>query len=338
MSRGIGRRGIFGDEREHEHFVDLLGEMVKRFGVKVHAFVLMGNHYHLLVQTPHANLSRAMQWLNVSYGVWYNRRNEWVGPLFQGRFKAVPIDGEGSWVLLASEYLHLNPVRVKGLGLGKHGRKAEGGGIAPPPTPELVKARLETLRGHRWSSYLAYAGYAPRPSWLTCDDLWQRARRTKDEKPELAYRWQVEAPLQTGIREELETFGERCKGALAVGSTVFIERLRRLVRGDRRTQPAVRRWQRLLPFTRAIKTVAAAKGESWERFRNRHGDDGRDTVLWLGRRHCGLTLLELGAAAGGLSAAAVGAAVRRIENRRNQDAKFCTRTNGLERHLLESET
>ena len=74
MSRGIERRLVFGDERDYGHFLELLEEMVERYGVKLHAYVLMGNHYHLLIQTPHANLSRAMQWLNVSYGVWFNRR------------------------------------------------------------------------------------------------------------------------------------------------------------------------------------------------------------------------------------------------------------------------
>ena len=57
--------------------------------------MLLTNHYHLLLQTPHANLSRAMQWLNVSYGVWYNRRHDRAGPLFQGRFKSVP--GVRAW-------------------------------------------------------------------------------------------------------------------------------------------------------------------------------------------------------------------------------------------------
>ena len=69
MARGTDRRTIFEDERDHGHFLELLEEMGVRYGVKLHAYVLMGNHYHLLVQTPHANLSRAMQWLNVSYGV-----------------------------------------------------------------------------------------------------------------------------------------------------------------------------------------------------------------------------------------------------------------------------
>jgi REP element-mobilizing transposase RayT len=317
MARGLERRGVFADERDCAHFVELLGEVVERYGVKMHAYVLMGNHYHLLVQTPHANLSRAMQWLNVSYGVWFNRRHGRVGPVFQGRFKAVPIDGEGSWALLASEYLHLNPVRVKGLGLGKRGRKAEGLGIAPSPTPDMVKARLETLRGHRWSSYLAYAGYQSRPLWLTCDDLWQRAQHGK-LSPTASYRRQVEDPLKAGM-EEIETFADRVRGAVAVGSSAFLDRLRRGVKGNQREQPQVRAWRRLLPFERVIEIVAAEKQEPWEYFRDRHGDWGRDVALWLGRHHCGLTQAELGVAAGGMSYPAVGHAVRRIERMRQTD-------------------
>jgi hypothetical protein len=335
MSRGTERRELFRDDRDHGHFLELLEEVVGRYGVRLHAYVMMGNHYHLLVQTPHANLSRAMQWLNVSYGVWFNRRHGRVGPLLQGRFKAVPIDSEGSWALLASIYLHLNPVRIKGLGLGKMERKSEGLGIAPPPTAEMVNARLETLRGHRWSSYPAYAGYASRPAWLTCEELWQRARRDR-EGMEASYRWHVETPLKAGM-EEITTFGERVMGAVAAGSQAFAERLRRLARGDSRNQPSVRKWQRVLPFARVIAVVSATKGETWEQFRNRHGDDGRDLALWLGRRHCGLTLAELGMAAGKTSAAAAGAAIRRVEQRRTEGT-IQKVLNRMERQLLESET
>lgn len=200
MSRGFERGVVFGEHRDREHFLELIEELVTRYGVKVHAYVLLTNHYHLLLQTPHANLSRAMQWLNVSYGVWYNRRHDRAGPLFQGRFKSVPIDGEGSWALQASVYLHLNPVRIEGLGLGKRECKAEGAGIGPAPSPELVRARLRTLREHRWSSYPAYAGYSPRPTWLECDELWRRAMRRKCT-PTASYRWHVEAPLTRNIHE-----------------------------------------------------------------------------------------------------------------------------------------
>ena len=336
MARGTERRDLFKDDRDYEHFQELLAGMVSRYDVKLHAYVLMPNHFHLLVQTPHANLSRAMQWLNVSYGVWFNRKHNRVGPLFQGRFKAVPVDGEGSWALLASVYLHLNPVRIRALGLEKRERTAERRGHAPPPTPALVRARLQTLRDHRWSSYPAYAGYVTPPDWLTCAELWQRAQRGP-ATPTASYRWHVEAPLKAGL-DEIEQLGARVKAALAVGSQAFVDRLRRVVHGDRRTQPAVRQWQRLLPFAHVIAVVEAQTDAPWAQLRERHGDAGRDAALWLGRRHCGLTLAELGAAAGGVSAVATGAAVRRLEQRRLTDDGLQTFLHRAERQLSQSET
>ena len=333
-TRGVERRVVFEDARDHEHFLELLPELVARYGVKIHAYVLMGNHYHLLVQTPHANLSRAMQWLNVSYSVWFNRRRERVGPVFQGRYKAVPIDGEGSWALQLSVYLHLNPVRVKGLGLGKRERKAERLGILPPPTPERVKARLEALRTHTWSSYLDYAGYRLQPpEWLTCDVLLQRAKH-RDQTPQASYRYDIEEPLKGGV-EEFCTFAERIQNLVAVGSEGFLKKLGKIVHGDRNEQQALRAWKRLLPFARVIELVEKEKGETWEKFHDRHGDWGRDVALWLGRRHCGLTLQELGEAAGGVSYPAVGAAVRKIERRRKTDGKFARLTAKLEAQCLE---
>lgn len=88
ISRGTERRVIYEENPEYAHFLDLLGEMCGRFRLRIHAYVLMPNHYHLLIETPEANLSPAMQWLKTSYGMWYNRRHGRVGPLFQGRFKA----------------------------------------------------------------------------------------------------------------------------------------------------------------------------------------------------------------------------------------------------------
>ena len=74
-ARGNERKAIYRDDRDRFHFLDLLGEMVERYGVQVHAYVLMDNHFHLLLQTPEANLSRTVQWLKVSYAVWFNRRH-----------------------------------------------------------------------------------------------------------------------------------------------------------------------------------------------------------------------------------------------------------------------
>lgn len=169
-TRGMGRREIFTDDRDREHFVELLAGVVERYGVILHAYVLMENHYHLLIETPDGNASRALQWLNVSYAAWFNAKHGRCGPLFQARFKSIPVDGEGSWALTCSVYIHLNPVRVKVLGLGKEDRTREKAGFLPKELTKVqVASRLAKLRSHVWSSYPAYAGYATRPKWLTCE-------------------------------------------------------------------------------------------------------------------------------------------------------------------------
>ena len=113
-SRGNERKPIYRDDRDREHFLDLIAEMVSRFRVRVHCYVLMDNHYHLLLELTEANLSRAAQWLNVSYSVWYNRRRGRSGHLLQGRFKSVAVSRD-EWALELSRYLHLNPVRIQAL-------------------------------------------------------------------------------------------------------------------------------------------------------------------------------------------------------------------------------
>ena len=139
-ARGIDRKAVFRDDADRSHFLELLEDMMGRYRVCLHAYVLMDNHYHLLIQTPQANGSAAMQWLNVSYSVWFNRRHRRCGPLFQGRFKSIPVEAEGAWALQASLYLHLNPVRVRRLALGKEQRRAEGRGVVAPGG-QVVRAR-----------------------------------------------------------------------------------------------------------------------------------------------------------------------------------------------------
>jgi len=120
-------------------------ETVDRFRFRVHAYCLISNHYHAMIQTPDANLSRGMQWLGFAYSGWFNARESRVGPLFQGRFKSVPVE-DGAWALELSTCIHLNPVRIQALGLEKRTRRAISKGIAPPPAKEEVTARVRTPR------------------------------------------------------------------------------------------------------------------------------------------------------------------------------------------------
>jgi REP-associated tyrosine transposase len=164
-SRGNERRAIYRQDRDREHFCQLLAELSTRFAVRLHAYVLMDNHYHLMVELTQANLSRAMQWLNVSYSIWFNRQHGRSGHLFQGRFKSVIVEPE-EWGLELSRHVHLNPVRVGRQGLGKTERERLRQGVSGAPDPEQVRERIECLRQYRWSSYRSYIGLAGVPDWL----------------------------------------------------------------------------------------------------------------------------------------------------------------------------
>ena len=139
LSRGNEKREIFYDEKDRLRFLSILGKMVERFKVEVHAYVLMKNHFHLLVHTQEANLSRAVQWLAVSYSVWFNRRHQRSGHLFKGRFKSFLIEDDRYFTSMCL-YIHGNPLRA---------------GI------------VKRLSDYRWSSYHAYADKKHETSWLT---------------------------------------------------------------------------------------------------------------------------------------------------------------------------
>src|SRR5881296_2478575 len=165
-ARGNERRAIYRQDRDRQHFVELLPPWLERFRLRLYAYVLMDNHYHLLLQTQEANLSRSMQWLNTSYSVWFNRRHRRSGHLFQGRFKSVVVEPE-SWGLEVSRYLHLNPVRLRRLGLGKAEVQRSRSVGVEELSPEQVRERVQVLRRYPWSSYRGYIGSAKAPAWLT---------------------------------------------------------------------------------------------------------------------------------------------------------------------------
>ena len=140
MNRGRGRQLIFHDKRYYEAFESTLSEANQRFQCVIHAYCLMGNHYHLLLETPNANLSRVMRHINGVYTQRYNRLKKTDGPLFRGRFKAILVDSD-SYLLPLTRYIHRNPVDMK-------------------------RPIVSSLEEYPWSSYLAYIGKAKSPIWL----------------------------------------------------------------------------------------------------------------------------------------------------------------------------
>jgi REP element-mobilizing transposase RayT len=316
-ARGIERRPIFHDDRDRSHFCKLLAELADRFKVVVHGYVLMSNHYHLLLETPLPNLSQAMQWLNVSYTVWFNRRRQRVGPLLQGRFKAIVFDPSES-ALRLSVYVHLNPVRLKALAQDKATRKAQAAGLSQKPDPAVVRQRLERLRNYRWSSYLAYAGYRAAPEWLERETILGYLGKGAGDRHQ-AYRQYVEQSIREGLRESLwDTLVEQA----ILGSQKFIESLRRQWRGNERESPGLKRLRGMPGWKDAVQVVERLKGQRWKDFRDQHGDWGRDLALYLGRKRCGLNLRTLGELAGGIDYVSVSGAVRRLEKRAEKGKFF----------------
>jgi REP element-mobilizing transposase RayT len=112
-SRGNARQNIFFTDADRELYLSTLAGVVRRYRWICHAYCLMANHYHLLIETPKANLSIGMRQLNGIYTQSFNRRNQRVGHLFQGRFKAILVEKEAHLLELC-RYVVLNPVRVKG--------------------------------------------------------------------------------------------------------------------------------------------------------------------------------------------------------------------------------
>jgi REP element-mobilizing transposase RayT len=320
-ARGNNRQRIYHDPRDRRHFLELIEEVIQRHNVQVHTYVLMDNHYHLLVRTPQANLSAAVQWLNTAYGIWWNRRHGRVGHVFQGRFKSIVVQS-GQWVLECSLYLHLNPVAVSALGLGKKQKRAEAHDFNR--APEAVRARrLETLRGYPWSSFGAYAGYARRPKWLTCDELLQRAGGAAP------YRQLAEQRVSRGLQE---SFWSQLKWGLVLGGESFARKMRAHLESSRESSGR-RALRARKTWAEVVRALEKARGQRWAEFSGRHGDPGLAMALYVARRSTGLTLRALGEAAGGMDYTAVSMASKRFERRLPKEKELRTMTNRLLKHL-----
>jgi putative transposase len=221
-SRGNERSPIFRDDEDRRLFLSVLSDVVKRCAWKVHAYVLMGNHYHLLLETPEANLSRGMHRLNAVYSQKFNMRHERVGHLMQGRFKAILVEKERHLLELV-RYVVLNPVRA---GLARD--------AAEWP----------------WSNYRATAALEPAPPWL--DTQWTAAQ----------FGWGAEAArgyaefVRAGIACVTAPW-RRVTDQLFLGSDEFRRRLRREMKGIGPSSRGIPRVQTSL-LRPALRQIAAA--------------------------------------------------------------------------------
>jgi REP element-mobilizing transposase RayT len=178
MSRGNRREDIFRDDLDRESFLQTLADTCAKTAWQVHAFCLMPNHFHLVVETPQPNLVAGMKWFLGTYTARFNRRHKLTGHVFAGRYKSLLVGGEGGYLRTVCDYVHLNPVRAK---------------LLPPEA---------ALRSYRWSSFkLSLLPPGQRPGWLRVDRMFGECGVRSDSA---AGRQEFERRLETRRHQESE--------------------------------------------------------------------------------------------------------------------------------------
>src|SRR5258708_7665322 len=249
-SRGNNRGNIYLGDEDHLMFLGIFAEAVRRFRWVVHAYTLMTNHFHLVLETPEPTLSHGMKWMNAKYTQWFNWRHNRSGHLFQGRFKGFLVEKE-SYLLALIRYVALNPVRAQ---------------------------MVDRPEEYRWSSYRATAGYEPAPPWLTTD--WALAPFGRDlAKQQSGYRQFVDE----GAGITRSPF-EDAVGQLFLGTTAWVEKMQALVDSKPRSRehPAEQRFAGRPSVATIIEVVAQVFHETDAKIRTGQGGIERKVVSWLG--------------------------------------------------------
>ena len=192
LSKGNERCNIVVDDKDRNLFLDTAGEMSQRFEVDICAYVLMDNHYHLLMRTRRANLSKNMQWLGATYTKRFNSRHFRSGHLFQGRFKSMLVQND-AYLLQLSYYIHRNPVRA---------------------------GMVKRLSSYKWSSYRAYAYDDRKIKWLNTELLLSQFLNVTNSN--LAYR----DAAQEYSKEE-QRIWEDLRHGIFLGTKKFVQKIKK---------------------------------------------------------------------------------------------------------------
>jgi len=289
--RGNDGQNIFFDDKDRTRFYFLLQEGVERFGHRIHAFCLMGNHVHLAIQVAEASLSRIVQNLSFRYTRWINWRQGRSGHLFQGRYKAVLADAD-VYLLGLIRYIHLNPVRAG-----------------------MVKEPQE----YPWSGHRAYLGLETIP-WLTTDWVLSQFSGRVSSARRAYERFLWEGKKET--RREEYYRGSSGDGRI-LGNDAFVER----ILGEKQT--GVRPNVTLDSLMKAVCREYWIKEEELKgSSRGRRLSEVRGMVAWLVLELGVSTLGELGKATG-RDGTTLSSAARRLQRRAKEDLELAGRMKGL---------
>ena len=236
-NRGNEQKAIFQDDADRKEFLHIFSQSIDAYGIILHAFVLMDNHWHVLVQTPLGNLSEFMRRFNITYTSYYNRRHRRVGHLYQGRYKSLLVD-QDAYLAKVSRYIHLNPVQVAGMKKKK------------------TEKRLQYLWNYKWSSLPGYIRLKDRLNFVEYETVLAEfggdtaAGRRK-------YKQQISEDLSSGL-----TIREQVVGQSILGSERFVSRVREkfLEQEMDRERPDIGRINRYLSLEAVLDVIEKETG------------------------------------------------------------------------------
>lgn len=293
-SRGNERKDIFRSTIDRERFLGYLETATCRYGAVIHAYCLLSNHYHLLLETPAGNLSEIMRHINGAYTTYFNTKRKRAGHLFQGRYKAILVEAD-AYALELSRYIHRNSLRA---------------------------GMVENLEDYRWSSYPAYVGLVELAPWLRTDFILGLLSR-EPHAAQCAYREFVEADC--GAVDE-SPFNDVVASTILGGEAFVQEVVARYASGaSNKERPAA--IKKLAERPSIDKVLAAVETElaGQEKL-------ARKVAIYLCHHLTGETLKQIGVRFG-LKESAVSQASRRLANRLVEDEPLAAQIARLEKSL-----
>jgi REP element-mobilizing transposase RayT len=314
--RSNGGAPLFAADKDRGYLLGRIDEARERHGVRVYLYCLMGNHFHLVVETPRGNLGRFMQGILTGYGVYYNRRHQVHGHVTQGRYGAKLVEGN-EYLLKLSRYVHLNPVKIKG--------------VKTKPLAE----RVELLRSYPWSSFRGYAGLAHPHKMVEREPLLLLQEGPRKRRLE-AYRTFVEAGVAQDDEEFQAVLG---RSAQCIGGDEFRDevedRYTALLEKTKRPEDvALRRRSKVLGAATVLATVSRMAGIEKDRLRVRTRDcRWRAVAARMLCRYGGLTQREAAQELGLRTGVAVSCQLRQLARLLASDARLARAVRQIEGNL-----
>lgn len=283
-ARGNKRRKIYFTKTDYQKFLQYIAEAKKKFGILIHSYVLMGNHYHLIIETPEANLSKALHHINSSYTTYINHKRKRSGHLFQGRYKAIVVSKDNYLVEL-SRYIHLNPFRA---------------------------GKVEKPEEYQYSSYKTYKT-GKKDEILTQDLILGLIAGHKSEA-----RRKYKAFVETAMRgnEEPDEVVKDVYGGIILGGTKFIKETLERIKEEYLMKEEVshrRALQSKYGVEEVLDLVSNKQKTSREDITGNRFPEKRKIAIYLIKKHTQATNRQIGEMFGGISYSAVAKVYNRFE-------------------------